>query len=259
MRQIIYILGDVHGQFGKLNDFIDARVRKNRALEYAARDGGLEVDVFQVGDLGYFWPRFDGRGKIDNRISFLEGGRLKFYWCGGNHDDWDQIDALFSGGAAIAETEPGIYCCNFGAPVALINGETALFCGGAESIDKDWRLAEMRRGAEKIWWPQEGVSRNDVESLAAVPKAEIILSHTAPMLFNLSPWLAGNGFKPKKEDNASRELLNEVYLKYRPKKWFFGHFHERMRGRFEKCEWFGLSDMKYELDCWTSLDIRGQP
>ena len=259
-RQIIYILGDVHGNLDTLNAFIDLKVRNSTPIMEIAKDferngDEFEVFVFQVGDMAYFWPRSNNLGKIQNRIDFLHDKKVKIYWCGGNHDDWDQLDALFAGTREnIAELEDGFYFCRFGATLNLFDGQTVLFAGGAESVDKDYRLEQMRLGCPPIWWPQEGVLSADLERLDYVKKADIVISHTAPMRFNLNPWLANNSHSKFRIDNTSRKALDIVLKKYDPQKWFFGHFHEWMQGKTGRCEWLGLADI-LKSGSWSVLDI----
>lgn len=266
-RQIVYILGDIHGDFEKLNDFIADRVRnfyilREIASEYRQMRQPFNVLIFQVGDFGYFWPGQDNRGKIKNDVDFLPGGKVRIYWCGGNHEDWDQIDALFGRmprNTPGIETEKGICHCRFGSTLKLADGSVALFAGGAESIDKTARLREMSTGENKIWWKQEGISDEDMKRLSYVKNADIVISHTAPEKFNLRPWIGGNSFNIKqKVDNTSRIKLNDVLEQYNPKKWFFGHFHAFMKGTYKSCAWTGLnlvSGRKKGDDYWATLDI----
>ena len=101
----------------------------------------------------------------------------------------------------------------------------------------------MRRGAPKIWWEQEGISDADMGRLALVPKADWVVSHTAPNAFdvagNMGRVWGGDGhfFAP------SRGKLEQVFLKYHPTRWFFGHFHHFMKGRTDSCDWECLSDI----------------
>lgn len=266
-RQIIYILGDVHGEFDKLNDFISDRIRnfyilREIALEYKKKNEPFDILIFQVGDFGYFWPGVDNRGKIYNDVDFLPRGRTRIYWCGGNHEDWDRIDALFSGKSDKlpgAEIDQGIFYCRFGSTLHLADGKTVLFAGGAESPDRMERLKRMKLGKPKGWWKQEGISDADMARLAYAQKADIVISHTAPDKFGLTRWIGGNSFATKERqiDNASRIKLNEVFDKFKPEQWFFGHFHMRMEGKLGNCTWMGLAEIqgKKRADDWTTLDI----
>lgn len=105
---------------------------------------------------------------------------------------------------------------------------TVLFAGGAESADKDYRLSEMSRGAPKIWWEQEGISKADMDRFALVPKADWVVSHTAPSSFDVESKMRGQAGWMDHVHEPSRLKLAQVLMKYGPKRWFFGHFHHQM-------------------------------
>lgn len=253
--RIIYVLGDVHGAFNILNDFIHHKIRKNRTLKAIAprwkADGDdLRVIIMQCGDFAYFWPNFKNRGAILNRVDFLQDGRIPIYWIGGNHEDWDELDML---GGKITEVDRGVFYCPFGTTLELSPEITVLFAGGAESADKEWRLKRMAKGVCKIWWEQEGISEADMERLELVPKADWVISHTAPLIFDLDDEMRAilNGGSLKFE--PSRLKLNRVFDRYQPERWFFGHFHHHMTGFTEGCEWECLSNMDGLETSWTKI------
>ena len=253
--KMVFVLGDVHGDFSELNNFINKKIRLNRTLsdfaEIRSEDGlGFEVVILQCGDFAYFWPRFDSSGKIKNEVSWLPGGRVPLYWTGGNHEDWDRLDSLLppdrSGtGGRIREIDAGIYYCGFGATLSLSPGVTVLFAGGAESSDKMYRLRKMAEGYPKIWWKQEGISEADMALLDTVSRADWVVSHTAPAAFTPGMKLSGfNVFTGDQFYEPSREFLDEILWKYHPKRWFFGHYHRFMKGETDGCQWEALSELR---------------
>lgn len=255
--RLIYVLGDVHGNFGVLNTFINIEIRQNKGLMSLAphwRDEGydLQVIVIQCGDFGYFWPFCDAAGCIRNKIDFLPHGHVPLYWIGGNHEDWDKLDSL---GPGITEIEPGIFYCPFGSTLAIAPQVTVLFAGGSESADKEWRLDEMKKGAPKIWWEQEGISAQDMKRLDLVPKADWVVSHTAPAAFDLSSQLRlWNGIGHLSD--PSRSQLDRILAKYKPSRWFFGHFHQYMSGCTAGCEWECLASMDSGSKCWERISFQ---
>ena len=251
----IYLLGDVHSSFYGLNSFINKRIRLDRTLRtiapYWKRDGDdFQIIILQCGDFAYFWPMGE-RPVIQNRIDWLPAGHVPFYWTGGHHEDWDELDRLGSG---ISELVQGVFYCPFGSTLTLSPDVTVLFAGGAESADKDWRIEEMKRGAPKIWWEQEGISDADLSRLALVPKADWIVSHTAPNAFDVeneigrSEWISGVSV-------PSRLKLEQVLLKYEPKRWFFGHYHHFMNGFTDGCEWECLPNLDGAERSWNKIWI----
>lgn len=262
-RTLVYILGDVHGDIARLNSFIDKQIRNHVAVRALAQDqekGGdsFRTIILQTGDMAFFWPHVNHVGMINNKIDFLPDKRVPIYWCGGNHEDWDQLDALFPPASAeassnIAQVDKEIYFCRFGATLELNPDLCVLFAGGAESVDKQYRLNKMfLEGYPKIWWQQEGISEQDMERLQDVARADWVISHTAPLAFNLNPFLAGKHETGSGHLNEhSRTLLQRVLQKYHPAQWFFGHFHVYMSGTTDGCRWQGLADLASKEQSWT--------
>lgn len=255
----IYVLGDVHGGFNCLNSFIHREIRRNSTLASIVplwkRDGDdFQVILLQCGDFAWFWP-LGPKPAIQNKIDYLSDGRVNIFWVGGNHEDWDTLDAL---GPNISELAKGVYYCPFGSILKLAPDITVLFAGGAESSDKTWRLRQMAQGAPKIWWEQEGVSQQDLDRLSFVPKADWVISHTAPEVFDLdSKMRSVKGFTCHANE-WSRKMLDEVFWKYHPKRWFFGHFHHHMEGNTDGCQWECLANMDGQGKNWTRLYLEWQ-
>lgn len=253
--RIIYVLGDVHGEFHRLNDFINKNIRQDKTLRsispyWKADKSDLEVIIFQCGDFAYFWPLYNNKGIIKNRVDFLQDGYVSLYWIGGNHEDWDELDIL---GPNITELERGIFFCPFASTLRLTPDITVLFAGGAESSDKDYRLREMERGAPKIWWGQEGIGKEELKRLERIQNADWIISHTAPYSFDLSKKML-RGFSANEHlHEPSRLALEQVLLKYEPKRWFFGHFHHYMSGLTDGCDWTCLSYIGSGERSWEKL------
>lgn len=250
--RVIFVVGDVHGDFNALNKFINRRIRQARELgAVAARwraDGhDFGVLVLQCGDMAYFWPQMDSGGAIRNEADFLPGRRVPIYWVGGNHEDWDRLDSLGSG---IVEIDRAIYYCPFGSTLPITPDLTVLFAGGAESADKDWRLSEMARGVPRIWWPQEGISHADMARLEAVPRADWVVSHTAPASFDVEAFMRGDDWH---FNEPSRLKLEQVLVKYSPRRWFFGHFHRPMHGLTGGCDWECLAALGSSGRAWEKI------
>ena len=250
----IFIMGDVHGSFNGLNSFINKRIRQDKTLRtiapYWKRDGDdFQVIILQCGDFAYFWPMGE-KPVIQNRIDWLPVGRVPIYWTGGNHEDWDELDRLDSG---ISEVAKSVFYCPFGSTLTLSPDVTVLFAGGAESADKDWRLSEMRKGAPKIWWEQEGISKADMERLVFVPEADWVVSHTAPSSFDIENKMRGQAGWMEHVHEPSRLKLEQVLMKYEPKRWFFGHFHHFLNGFSDGCEWECLPNLDGAQKFWDKV------
>ena len=247
-HKLVYVLGDIHGEFGALNEFINKEIRTNKKVRALAADlqkkgVKLEVIFLQVGDFGFHWPGEDNSDAIKNAVDFLCDGHVRIYFCAGNHEDHDALDALFpeeseSYTPDFVEVAPCVYFARFGATLFLADGITVLFAGGAESCDKQYR----KEGVD--WWPQEGISDADLTRLEEIPSISWVISHTAPNAFPLSGcFVSAKAFEP------SRGKLETVFERFKPKRWFFGHFHEHMKGEAYGCDYTCLNHLE-SGDIW---------
>jgi len=177
--------------------------------------------IFQVGDLGVF-PDIPLIIKNDN---------TKIYFCPGNHEDWNYLDSLKNN-----EIQKNIFYMKKGS-ILEINNKKILFVGGAISIDKIIRT----EGAD--WFKQEVLLNKDIENIPDV-NIDIVISHTCPDLvfkyLNLRKYI----FDP------SQYLLDNIFIKYKPKQWFFGHFHKYMEFDFNDCHFTILNKISSEGDDW---------
>lgn len=255
--QLIFIAGDLHGDWDEFNPFLNAGIRQSRRVKELAREfAPLEIIILQAGDFGY-WPHQDKHNSfsrssrafwsqdgIKNAMPGIRDGRIKIYWCDGNHENHDALDELERAAQAgnpeerFIETMPGAYFAPFGSVLRLLDGTSVLFCGGADSTDKVWRKPG------ETWWPQETIDENDMERLPPPGSLTVdwVISHTCPAYFPVST-LHGN---PAKDADPSKRFLNQVFDTYRPKRWWFGHYHDYQQGEYQGC-------------AWTVLDRCGNP
>ena len=215
----IFCLGDIHGEFGMLNEFINKKHPET---------------ILQCGDNAYYWGR-DNKGNIKPQDT-------KIYFVPGNHENWDMFEeAVGRRGTVPIEVEKNIFMCPIGSTIE-INGQTILFVGGADSIDK------MRRLPKLSWWEQEVLNYDDFEYISTnVKKADIVISHTAPTYFVVGENNGWSRLGDGKDTDPSRPVLNLVLTQYRPKTWYFGHWHEFKEGYFDqtKTEWMTLNMIGY--------------
>lgn len=170
-------------------------------------------------------------------------GRIKIYWCDGNHEDHDALDKLealkargqkFPGekpAERFIEIMPGVHFAPFGSVLRLFDGTTVLFCGEADSIDK------ARRTPGKSWWAQETIDENDMAKLPPPDSLTVdwVISHTCPLDFDV------RSSNEAKEADPSKRFLDTVLALYSPKRWWFGHYHDYQTGEYENCAWTLLS------------------
>ena len=237
---MILVTGDIHGDWGSLNTLIN---KKNPDI------------ILQCGDFGWF-PHLHDIAEI-NRKRWNQYGIIaphtKIYWCPGNHENWDSLDKISKDNdGMIHELSGNVFFCEFGAVLTLPEGETVLFVGGADSIDKYYRT----EGVD--WWRQETISESDFYKLPDKGIIDIVVSHTIPEYFikefpNEFPgtWLTKDlGLK---FEDPSCKALNQVFDRYKPAYWYSGHFHREMSGTYKNCKWQGLSAPGFGDRWWTRL------
>jgi hypothetical protein len=88
---------------------------------------------------------------------------------------------------------------------------------------------------------------------------DVIFSHTCPIEFQHDYLKC-----PKKMADPSRMALSFLLNKYKPKEWYFGHYHEGCSGTHTfydntVCQWYcvgmiPLDEMKPQDDWWMILD-----
>lgn len=203
----VFIIGDIHGNWPLLN-------QKTKQLIEKYPDE--KIDLISVGDFGY-WPRFNNEDYSLKKIETYNN-QLKIYFCPGNHEDWWALKELDDNiGSFIPKVHKNIYYCSFGA-TKTFNGKRFLFCGGAESVDKNYRTLGLD------WFPEETINEKDMTYLPENKKIHVIISHTSPNEVNYQL----NRHLDKKiiyNNDPSAKYLNFIYSKYRPLKWYFGHWH----------------------------------
>jgi len=214
----ILITGDIHGSFGRLNDLIN---KKKPDM------------VICCGDFGY-WPNVSWGEPLSN-IKLQTASKL--LWCDGNHEDHWALRYRTTD-----ELAPDIFYMPRGSTYKLPDGRTILFMGGAHSIDY------MRRKRGIDWFPEETISESDLMNLPDC-KVDIFITHTCPE--ELVPDLLKIDWR-KKHDPSNR-ALSELWKIYKPKLWFFGHWHHYLEGKMMGTNWYCLGASGFDTRWWMWL------
>ncbi len=219
----IFVVGDIHGEWGKLNTFIN---KKRPDL------------ILQVGDFGY-WPQFDNSYELGDHLYGMDGRvikRRKWYqcaiknkdsrilFCDGNHEDHWTLKTLKD-----PEICDNVFYQSRGSTVKLDDGRNVLFIGGAESTDKNSRTIGID------WFPEEILTQKDIYDLPDC-HIDIVISHTCPEEF-----IPGLDFTFGKCADPSCKALSYVLDKYKPSLWYFGHWHRGRTGFTNNCRWTALN------------------
>jgi len=200
----------------------------------------------QCGDFGYFpdEAEFDPAKK-------LKSGGVPVHWCDGNHEDHGALAKFRSDPPTGHEVSENCVYQERGSTLTLPDGRVVLFMGGGDSIDKHERV----EGVD--WFPTELLTEAD---LARLPdcQVDIVISHTFPACFCVRKIFVPMGNYPLKLDlsDPTEEVLDAVFERYRPSRWYFGHWHKYLTGEHRGCQWTALSYASH-TGWWTWLPERG--
>lgn len=203
---MIYIVGDLHGNFARLDNI----------KQYLTPDDIL----IQVGDFG-FYPEIMKEWK-----NFFSELPCKLYAIDGNHEDFVYLSQFSKNEPT--EILPNLFYVPRGT-VMEIEGWLFGFLGGGESVDKAHRVENVS------WWKEEQITDDDVQKLlhnvngrtldyliTHVPPKFTILSHFGP--FDTKFW----GLPDDWED-ISAQKISQVYWTLQPRNLLCGHMHRSVR------------------------------
>lgn len=217
----VYGVGDIHGD--------------TEILQFLIRDTDIkDSTLILLGDIG-IWRYRDYKHylKLD---TLCKERNITCYAFRGNHDnpaffyrveDQSPIAKRFWNKFTNFKVLPDLTRIN-------INGATGIVLGGACSIDRCVRrtfLSDYRRYGNLYklndWWegeilpPINGIDEN----------FDFILSHTGPRPPKCAPLSEDNcsffkyDYTLKDYINKENCYLEEIHAQFKPKKWWFGHFH----------------------------------
>lgn len=211
---MVYITGDTHGDFLRIDSFC----RKNKT------DTSDVMIILGDAGINYFG---DERDYINKR--FLKNLPITLFCIHGNHEMRPNRissykEQLFNGGIVRAEDDfPNILFANDG-ELFDFNGKKCLVIGGAYSVDKYYRLSRGFKWFEDEQ-PDEEIKNRVENRLAEIDfKTDIILSHTCPRKYEpIEAFLPG--LDQSMIDKSTENWLDEIEEKTIYSKWYCGHWH----------------------------------
>ena len=220
---MILIIGDTHGT----RDNFD-----NVALSYP----NLTKDdcVIVTGDFGFIWGVNEYHIKDDDKwLDFLEEKPWTTLFIDGNHENHIRLGEYpikeWHGGR-VHKIRESIFHLMRG-EVFEIEGKTFFCFGGAESIDKQYRIPYQS------WWPQEIPSyeeyNNAISNLEKINyRLNYIVTHAMPDIYVRE--LYGSQYVG---GDKTAYMLNDFLLQCVYDKWYCGHYHldVKMRDNFQIC------------------------
>ena len=189
-------------------------------------------ESIQVGDMGVGFRR-SGGGPRDGEIysnpphyAMVKGNHR---FIRGNHDNPEEC----------AKHSQWI-------PDGRVEG-SMMFCGGAVSIDREFR----REGY--AWWANEELSAKELDGvmekyLAAKPK--VMVTHDCPesiaeAIFQGIPGAANGEAKlDPRFASRSRQAFQSMWEAHKPKLWIFGHWHESFDKVVEGTRFLCLAELE---------------
>ena len=210
---MVYVVGDTHGELEiyKINNRNFPEQKKMTKKDY----------LIVLGDFGLVWNKSKMQEMMLENLS-----KRNFTTLGidGNHENFDLLKeypvTLWNGGYVQKITDSVIHLMR--GQVFTIEGKKIFVFGGAESIDKEYRIPGVS------WWPQEIPSFKEMEtgykSLEEHDnKVDYILTHTCSK--SAFEYIA---IKEKFKNNGNDptiDYLESIKENTEFKHWYFGHFH----------------------------------
>lgn len=226
MKEKILYLGDIHGQFNIINQYIKIYKLKN-------------LHIIQVGDFGVGFNTLEKEYRLLKMTQDqLEKNNIHLWAIRGNHDYKPYFD-----------NDPfGFKNIHLVADYTVLNlsDKNILCIGGAVSVDRMWRMTKSQKQGDHIstgqksWWPDEVFSL-DRDKLNEMRNIDVVVTHTCPHFcppdntFGFGPFVEGiikeTGDEELKTDLLfERQQLTDAFsiikmnndIKYN----YYGHFHK---------------------------------
>lgn len=195
----IYVYGDSHGEWTEMLIKIS---------EFDLRNCYL----IHVGDIGIgFSDKEKEIGKMNYLNGIFEYMGISFIGIAGNHDNPEYFKGIqFSH----IELLPSY-------TQREINGLNFLFIGGAVSIDRGNRTEGLD------YWKGEEIIPPPNNLIQSGITPDVIISHDCPLEvgFTTHNLYDAPGNPVKTDVIKGRQILSDIWAKYPPKKWFYGHYH----------------------------------
>lgn len=247
MKNYLFV-GDTHGDW----DFLD------RVASMAAEH---DAEIIQVGDWGYVWPGLNPRdlsiktkGVAEAQLEAVSQALARagefhakppvmMRFVDGNHDWHPKLRELCRTACPGEhyETSRGVRLDDAGLVRYQPRGSTYededgtrfLFCGGAPSIDREFRTDG------RSWWKEEVISEEEFQRcMDATGPFHVLVTHDAP---DYPVGYGPKGSKTHREQSArSMEMIRQLVRKHEPGLLVHGHWHERFNRKLWNTTWSGL-------------------
>jgi len=208
----LYTLGDIHG---------DLEIKALFDINFPAGKSLTKDDyVLICGDFGLIFDHTSS-GKTEQKwIDWLTHRPWTTLFIDGNHECHPRLLALPTKemfGSEVGIVSDSIFHLKRG-NIYNIDSNKCFCFGGADSIDKDYRIQGIS------WWPEEIPNRKEFNLglknlIMSKWEVDYVFTHTAP--HSVLPEF----YKSYKPNDPTQKMLDEYYEKLKFKHWYCGHFH----------------------------------
>lgn len=207
---MIYVTGDIHG----------AKEFNKRIFKLNLQPDDI---LIVMGDFGMPWIQ-DGTEKyVLQKLSEMP---WTVAFIDGNHENFRLLNSypevIWRGGLT-HQILPNLYHMIRG-EVFNLDGNICLAAGGADSIDKAYRMPYVS------WWPEEiwnALETNKIYRAATYIPIDYVFAHTAPKSI-VQTLLKQLNCKPFEYKDPVSDTMEQIDIQF-AKQWYFGHFHTDLR------------------------------
>lgn len=215
---MIYLTGDPHGNFGRIEEFCGRFKTTRDDIMIILGDAGIN----------YYGGKKDKRLKEE-----LSTWPITFFMVRGNHEKNPEnipsyIESTFLDGSVLIEPEyPNLIFAKDGEAYSFDVDEKpkkAIVIGGAYSVDKYYRLSKGYRWFEDEQPSDEDKARVEKQLSDMNWKVDYVLTHTAPIRYEPREWFLSM-IDQSTVDNSTEIWLDTIFEKLQFEKWYCGHYH----------------------------------
>jgi hypothetical protein len=214
----VFVCGDTHTPI----DISKLTSANWPGQQYCSKEDLLII----LGDCGLLWEREWSKEEL-YWARWLTAKKVTTCFIDGNHENYDRLGKLEETslhgakvGVAYSDKNGTIYHLKRGEVLQVRNKKLFIF-GGAQSIDKEYRITGLN------WWPEEIPNYAECDhALETLEKhgneVDYILTHTAPTSI-ITAFKFFTSYN--RIDDITSRFLEEIHKTVKFREWHFGHFH----------------------------------
>ena len=211
---MIYLTGDTHGSFERINEFCH-------------RFKTTKEDVMIIlGDAGINY--YEGK-RAETLKNILDDIPITFFCIHGNHEQRPYAiptyhEETWNGGMVYVEKKHPSILFGKDGEVYDLDGKKAIVIGGAYSVDKFYRLSR-----HYAWFdneqPSDEIKKTVEDKLDTIGwKVDIVLTHTTPLKYEpVEVFLSM--IDQSTVDKTTEQWLDKIEDRLDYHKWYCGHYH----------------------------------